>query len=84
MGEDAGLFLIHAGNEDVAAASLPHGPDDAQNLLRCFGGPVDDLGGALPDPAMEVHLGVAQVGEGLRFQLQQGVLRGSFSSSHSP
>ena len=84
LGEDVGLLPVHTGDEDVAAVPRPHGLHDAQDLLRRLGGPVDDLGGALADPTVEVHLGVAQVGEGLRLQLQQGVLRGGLSGRYGP
>ena len=82
LGEDPGLLPVHAGDEDVAAAPVSHGPDDAQNLLRRLGGAVDDLGGALPHTPVKVHLGIAQVGEGLCLELQQGLFRGDCPGRH--
>ena len=83
-GDDGGLLRVYAGDEDVPAAPLPHGLGDTQNLLRRLGGPVDHLGGSLPDPPVEVHLGVAQVSKGLGLQLQQGLLRSGLSRGHRP
>ena len=75
-------FGGQAGDEDVSAPLGPHGGGDAGNLLRRLARPVDHLRRPLAHPPVEVHLGVAQVGEGLPLQLGQGFLRGGGAVGH--
>ena len=76
VGHLSGGVGLHAGDEDVAAAPLPHGGGDADDLLRRLAGAVEDLSRPLADVAVEVHLGIPQVLKGGLLEFQQGLLRG--------
>ena len=70
------LFFVQPGDQHVFLAALPQGLQDARNLPGGFPGAVDNLPGALPDPAVQVHLGIADVLKGFLLQPQQSLVNG--------
>ena len=50
--------------------------ENACDLLRCFSCTVDHFCGTLTQPSVQIHLGIAQIPEGLGFQLYQRVFNG--------
>ena len=72
-----GLFPVQPGDQHPALAVFQHQLQNTGDLLGGLARPVDHLRGALAQPPVEVHLGVADVGKGSLFQLQHGLLHGA-------
>ena len=70
-----GGLPAHAGDEHGLLPRLPHGPCDAQDVLRGLARAVDDLGHALAQPPVQIHLGVGpELPDGRGLQLQNRLL----------
>ena len=68
-------FLRDARDHDVLLPALAHGGHDADDVLVGLSRAVDHLGHALPQLAVVVDLGKAEILKRLKLQLRDGVVR---------
>ena len=74
LSHDRSLLLRHARDQNGVISFFLQHLCDAADLFGSLSGPVDHLGRALPDLAVMVHHGISEIGKGLLFDLQNGVI----------
>ena len=88
VGEGQGLphhpggLGAHAGDEDGLLPLLAQGGGDVPDLRGGLARAVDHLGGTLAQAPVVIHLGEAQVLEGLHLQPQNGLVHRALAVGH--
>ena len=78
-----GTIGVNPRNDHVFLAMGGHDAENARNLLRRLSRAVNDLGGSLAKPTMEVDFREADVLVGCLFQRQQRLIDADFSVAHA-